>query len=86
MNPICSGVHGVSTTNYFFLHCPHYTCVRQTLVNRTNNLDSIILEHHESFITNTLLLVNKDLNFYISKSIIMCTIAYTLSTQGLRVH
>ena len=66
--------HNILTTTHFLLHCPHYTCARQTLFNKIKNLDLNIFGRKESSITNVHLVGNKNLNPYINKSIIMSTI------------
>ena len=55
INPVCNYVHDIETTAQFFIHRPHSTYARRTLFNKINNLDSIILERHESFIRDVLL-------------------------------
>ena len=81
INLIYSRVHNIEITTYSLLHCPHFTCARQTIFNKINNLDSTILERNESFLTNVFRLMNKNLKPDVDKSIIMCTIEYLLSTQ-----
>ena len=75
INSIYSCGHDIETTTLLF-HWPHFIFQRQIVVKK-NTLDSNIW----IFYNKLSAIREKRFNACISKSVVSCTIAYTLSTQ-----
>ena len=58
LNPFCTCDCDVEITCYFLLHCPNFLAERNTLLNKTANIDSNISNQADATITKTFLLGN----------------------------
>ena len=47
VNPICSCGQEIKTSTHFIFHYPNYSCARQTLCKKPNEVDSAILKQND---------------------------------------
>ena len=67
LNPLCDCGNDSEPTTHFFLHCPSFHTLRQTLLNNIRNINEQVLSHGEDHLIQTLLYGNANFNLTINK-------------------
>ena len=73
LNPLCKCGFEVESTSHLLLHCLIYNNYRFSLLHTIRNIDCILLENTDSFLTKTLLYGNWSLGIITSSLILNAT-------------
>ena len=84
VNPICSCGQEIETSTQCLLRCSNYHCVRQTLFEKVNKIDSTILKQNGQVTTNLLLFGDEKLKAAQNKSVLMSTIEFLQATERFK--
>ena len=80
INSICICGADIECINHFFLHCPEYCVVRQTLFDNIQSIDKMLLSQNESSLTHLLLYGNPKRSSYVNAFILNSAIKFILSS------
>ena len=83
-NPICSCGQEIETTSHFLLHCLNYCCARKTFFEKTDLIDSNILQQNDFSITKDLLFGSEKLKDDKNNALLMSTIEFIQSTKRFK--
>ena len=81
LNPLCDCGNDTEITTRFFLHCPSFHILRQTLLNNIRNINEKILSHGEEQLIQTFLFGNPNFSLAVNRLILNATIEYLISTE-----
>ena len=79
--PLCDCGNDTNTTTQFFLYCPSFDTLRQTLLNNIRNFNEQILPHGEDQLIHTFLYGNPNCNLTVNRLILNATSEYLISTE-----
>jgi len=81
VNPICKCGQEFETTSHFLLHCPLYSDVRKTFLNKIKSIKSNLIDKNDSNLVNILLYGDMSLTTEINPSILNSTIDFLLESR-----
>ena len=86
LKPICSCGQEIETTSHFLLHFLDYLCARKAFVEKTNLIDSNILQQSDLSITKDLLFGSQKLKDDKNNALSTSTIEFIQSAERLKYH
>ena len=80
INPICICGGDIKSINHFFLHCPEYCQARQTLFDKIQSINKMLLSQNESSLTHLLLYDHPKCNSNVNAFILNSATEFILSS------
>ena len=80
INPICICGGDIKSINHFFLHCPEYCQARQTLFDKIQSINKMLLSQNESSLTHLLLYDHPKCNSSVNAFILNSATEFILSS------
>ena len=81
INPICICGGDIESINHFFLHCPEYCEVRQTLYEKIQSIDKMLLNQNQSSLTHLLPYGDPKRNSNVNAFILNSATEFILSSE-----